>query len=184
MLFIGTETKQLVSVHLSKGKKYDVALFYSKVRRFYETLAKKLLHYLPLTNSFLRSVRILEPHNAVQFSLETSIKLITTLSQQLPTILTSENIDSINTEFRLFKLTQVTTMLSIIYCLYVNIHLYLKPEEDDLKLPTVAFWQRRSTHYPTIWILAKAALCVPHGNAGTERVFSTLNDLLTKKRNR
>ena len=92
---------------INEGQKEQVTEFYTQVRKFYQTLASKLLGYLPLKNAFLRTVRVLAPKNFAQMTLETSLILLSDLCRLFPTILDDYTKDSINREWRLLKLKEV-----------------------------------------------------------------------------
>lgn len=74
--------------------------------------------------------------------------------------------------------------------------LYFYSEEQLIKLKNLGipeFWQEVSTakdfssdilKFSNICTLAKLVLSLPHSNASAERIFSILNDVKTKKRNR
>lgn len=67
-------------------------------------------------------------------------------------------------------------------------------EEEKLQFPkdTIEFWRHISTLknfndeyiFKNIAELAMTILCIPHGNADVERIFSNMTDIKTKKRNK
>jgi len=162
VLFVGDKTKELLQNMVNKGQKEQVTEFYIQVRKFYQTFASKLLGYLPLKNAFLRTVRVLEPKNFADMTLETSLILLSDLCRLFPTILDDCTKDSISREWRTLKLKEIS--------------------KEDLDLSAVQFWKSRKNDFPNLWTLVTAALSIPHGNASTERVFSTLHDMLSNKR--
>ena len=46
------------------------------------------------------------------------------------------------------------------------------------------WWRMNHKKYPKLAILAKNLFCIPATSANCERAFSTLTDVVTKKRNR
>ena len=46
------------------------------------------------------------------------------------------------------------------------------------------WWKNNHKQYPTLAIVAKNLFCIPATSANCERAFSTLTDVVTKKRNR
>jgi len=113
---------------VNKGQKEQVTEFYIQVRKFYQTFASKLLGYLPLKNAFLRTVRVLEPKNFADMTLETSLILLSDLCRLFPTILDDCTKDSISREWRTLKLKEVRVGFlahSIIRYLWIYLHKYV-----------------------------------------------------------
>ena len=54
----------------------------------------------------------------------------------------------------------------------------------DGTLSVSKWWAKHHNRFPKLAIVAKNVLCIPATSANCERAFSTLTDVVTKKRNR
>ena len=167
-LFIGTSTRLL----LSSCNEAEKASFFSRVRRFYETLALKLLSYLPLSNKFLKNLQFLCPGRPTK--VEKFVKQVTSVAIEMSTIIGASQLDTLRNECRMWYLHRGHPLAS-----------------DTTDISVEQYWHDCSTilergiqKFPTLSRLAKSCLTLPHGNSESERAFSDVAEMLTKKRNR
>ena len=60
----------------------------------------------------------------------------------------------------------------------------LRDQVRDGTYDCATWWKNNHIQYPTLAIVAKNLFCIPATSASCERAFSTLTDVVTKKRNR
>lgn len=131
--------------------------FYSKVRSFYKELLRAFLHYLPLSNRFLRSAQMIDPLKLTEIKEEDLLYMHSQLK------LTSDR-DALLLQWR--KL-----------CADSN---ELVSRDIDL----CEFWKavKASEKYVVVIRLVERLFVVPHSNASTERIFSLVKNVLKPER--
>lgn len=138
-------------------KASDRARFFSNVRAFYLTLLRAMRHYLPLKQRLLRALQMLDPKKATHVSEADVIYLSKKIG------FTGDH-DALRLEWRHFI-------------------------KEDHELPegnsVENFWNVlcNEEKFPSLVSVARRGLLVPHGNADTERLFSSLKRILRKERN-
>lgn len=139
------------------------ATFFSRARSFFNALITQIVHYLPLKVRVLRTVRFLDPDQKDNVP----EKDIVYLSKKLNL---DGDVDELKLEWRCF-------------C--------CKDFKLDSNGNIEQFWIDRAhdeeggeRRFPQLSKLAQHALCLPHGNADTERLMSALNRILRRDRNR
>ena len=66
----------------------------------------------------------------------------------------------------------------------LNNRVSLMEQINDGTYDCATWWKNNHIQYPTLAIVAKNLFCIPATSASCERAFSTLTDVVTKKRNR
>lgn len=138
----------------------DRILFFSQVKDFYQTCTQQLLHYLTLNYTILRCVRFLCPENKDYPNLE---KWILTITKRH--IIFDDEISVLRMEIRAYKLSRPCN-------------------NDDKNSEINHYWSSvcANERYPILGKLARFCLILPHGNAEVERLFSSMDVIITKKR--
>jgi len=168
-IFVGTECENFI-------KSFPEAVlssFKTTCLKFYIKAAEEITKRLPITNQFFKEFEFLDQNvcfDRMQRNRVNDLKLITETFQRF--------ID---------KHKVIEEWREIPY-------FYNEDQISNLKLLTIPeMWQQISTEkdfisnnfkFPNICTLAKLVLSLPHSNASAERIFSVVNDIKTKKRNR
>ena len=156
-LLIGEDSRcALRNDHISAIQR---ALFFERVRQFYRTLLRSLIHYLPIGQRLLRTVQFIDPsqkENVLEADLVHVMKQLSVKGDP----------DQLLLEWRQF-VSDVTLF-----------------HHKDASI--TAFWNQVKAcgKYELLVNLAECALILPHGNADTERMFSSLKRILTADRNK
>ena len=139
----------------------SLSLSLAKVRDFYQEMVKRLLGYLPLGNKLLRALRFINPKNICGPDFDIDDVLIT--AKALPNVIPENKIDDLRIDVTKLRLS----------------------EEVDSSLAPEEFWSVHVTpeRYPHLVPLARAACCIPHGNADSERFLKWVANNMTKQRN-
>lgn len=143
----------------------DQQLCLASVKSFFKTGTAKFMEYLPLGSPVLRACQLLDPKNQLN---DNFVRWVITLAKHLPTAVLESEFDSLQVEARLHQQDLA--------------HL---PGVTTIETETVmGFWGKVATagNRPLLLRIVQALLVLPHGNAEVERVFSNLNDVVTKKR--
>ncbi|KAL1438379.1 hypothetical protein MTO96_047997 [Rhipicephalus appendiculatus] len=160
---IGGDTERAISGWSAEEKK----LFRLGARSFYIKCASYLLSTLPLDNIVLRDLGCLQP-NVIQE--ESSVVAFRNLAQQVPQVITPQEISALMDELALISTEKLQYDLG--------------EQIDDA-------WQRifvlkdknGGPRYPLLGKLVKSLLCLSHGNADVERGFSENRRLLQERSN-
>lgn len=144
-----------------------------KCLEFYSVCCREMQNRLPMQDIFFNELLFITPKIALSLERPEECQQISAVISKFQAILDKKN--EIETEWR-------------------NIQFHFSDEEkmELLELPISKFWHRiRETKdfsdksiFINIATLALLVLSLPHSNAGAERVFSIMNDVKTKKRNR
>ncbi len=139
------------------------ATFFNRARSFYSALVTHIVHYLPLKFRVLRAVRFLDPDQKESVPEKDIVYLARKLNLD-------GDVDELKLEWRCF-------------C--------CKDFKLDSNGNVEQFWIDRAHDeecgercFSRLSKLAQHALCLPHGNADTERLMSSLNRILRRDRNR
>ncbi|CAD7085336.1 unnamed protein product [Hermetia illucens] len=143
----------------------EIDTFKNKCRNFYIEAVLQILKRFDLNNSFFRNLSIIAPDNVYACT----YKSIAPLLQQVPRLL-ADNIQEIDSEYR--------TLIN-----------FVKDKEQILDIEE--FWRMvarieigNEQAFPNLVKLVFAILSFPHSSANVERVFSQVNLMKTKIRNR
>ena len=153
---IGESTR--ISLQDDRISSSQRAVFFKRVRTFFQHLLQSLVHYLPIGRRILRIVQFVDPTKIR----EISEKDILYLKKKLSVVADS---DELALEYRRF-------------CVDVDVNL-------DSSKSIMSFWStiKASGKYPLLVAIAERVLIIPHGNADTERLFSSLKRIYTSDRN-
>ncbi|CAD7092699.1 unnamed protein product [Hermetia illucens] len=143
----------------------EIDTFKNKCRNFYIEAILQILKRFDLNNFFFRNLSIIAPDNVYACT----YKSIASLLQQVPRLL-ADNIQEIDSEYR--------TLIN-----------FVKDKEQILDIEE--FWRMvarieigNEQAFPNLVKLVFAILSFPHSSANVERVFSQVNLMKTKIRNR
>lgn len=149
---------------LSKEKREN---FYLKCLDFFVEGCSQILNRFPLRNNILKKMTFLDP----EIVKNGSVGSIADIVSNFPNLISNEEIQTIDTEWRLLR----------------N-HPDIKEFDSDCQL----FWSNvrnlrlgnTTVAFPTLCKFVQNILCLPHSSANVERVFSAVNLLKTNQRNR
>ena len=161
-LIIGDDARAAVR-DLSKVN--QIIFYVDVVRPFYETLLEKLLKHLPFGNKILQHLRFVDP-STIQSKKFTNNVL--SFAKMLPdSVFPAGHVDDLTAEVRSLRLMAST-------------------DTTKTEMTVQDVWKKilpgDESKFPLFRQTLAAALCLPHGNAVTERQFSIMTDILTKKR--
>lgn len=137
------------------------ARFFSKVRQFHSSLLRALHHYLPMKQRLLKSIQMIDPGKKELVTEKDVVYLARKLGF-------CGDLDALKLEWRHFQST------------------HFEVSHTGTSCSVDEFWNgiQKQNKFPSLNSVASRALLIPHGNADTERLFSTMKKLLTKDRNR
>ena len=133
---------------------------------FYIEGASQILQRFNLSDSVFTNLKALDPQSVLM----KTIPSVAPLAAQFPNLLSENDLNEIDGEWRLLK----------------NTELNVEPDINVYK-----FWQKvgdlkkgdDSPMFPLLGNFMKKLLCLPHSSASVERVFSQVNLMKTKVRN-
>lgn len=143
---------------------YDQLAFYLAVRKFYSELTDRLISYMPLHSKLLHGLRFADPSYLLSpdFNFD---KTVLRVAKAMTTVVPADRLDDLRLE---------TTKLRT-SC----------PDELSADMQPETFWSKLPVStYPHLAHLGRAACCIPHGNADSERVIKWIGANLTKQRNK
>lgn len=152
---------------ISKNKS-ELNIFYNTCRNFLITSAKEIKKRYCINDPILSKLHVLHPTNAASSKFRESFPSMFPLIELLPRIVPNENVSLIQ------KIDDQWRSLPG------------KFNELDLTLPVDKFWSELHVcpDFKELSQLALDTLCIPHSNAQCERVFSHVNLMKTKIRNK
>ena len=155
VLIGGKAREALRNDHLTAAQR---ALFFQRVRLFYGQLLRSLIHYLPIGKRLLRACKFLDPKQRENVAEEDLIHVKSQLNFDC-------DADALLLEWRKFRSDA-------------------EIDTEEVDLPK--FWKQIASKdaYHSLSALAKSCIILPHGNADTERLFSSMKRILTTDRNR
>ena len=142
-----------------------VGRFFSSVVEFYVEATIQLKKRLPLSNSTVRALSVLDPKQRKKFA---TLNLLPT---RFPNLVDEEKLDDLDLEWREFRHMDLMDLESLDVDQFWNEIACLKKVDG----------QARFSILPQ---LMKCLLALPHTSADAERVFSQLTLIKTKQRNR
>lgn len=159
---VGSSTFNLIS-SFDKNLKEQ---FLFKCLAFYQKAFQECLNRFPM-NNFFKNLNFIQINNALNIAVNTDIHSVA--EKICPNI-----VDNCKRE-----------------CSKLKIY-FSEEEKSTLPKTPIEFWKHLSTLknfndefiFKNIAELALIILCIPHGNADVERIFSNITDIKTKKRNK
>jgi len=167
---------------LSLLSKEERELFIQHVKTIYHAIAAYLKLNLPLNNSFLRDVQILDSSRR---SDPCGTDAIVRIGRSVPGLLSSDEIDFLRDEWLLYSLETIDESW-IIKRSYRD-----SDGKERLEYQRIDFYWHNvlsilrnngQLKYPTMAKLIKNILIISHGNADVERGFSINQNILTDNR--
>ncbi|CAK1591017.1 unnamed protein product [Parnassius mnemosyne] len=142
--------------------------FNHRCRKFLITSCKEIRKRYDFSDEILPLLKYLSPKEAVSQSVRETFPSLLPLTQQLPRIVRDSDMQRIDDEWRLLP----------------NINKFSELEIDTWKV--YEFWAnvQDTTACKLLANFALDVLCLPHINADCERVFSEVNNMKTKSRNK
>lgn len=163
-IFVGDDTAALL-LHLHENEGESVDRFYVGVKKFYQAVIKKLLEKFDFKSNLFRALRLLDPHECQDLSLD----MFSEIGKLLPI---SFDGAAVRLEFREFvadcNVSSASNSDAIEYWLRVS---GMQSPLGDYK-------------YANLGKLALDLLAIPTSNADSERVFSLVRRIQTEFRSR
>ncbi|CAF1225658.1 unnamed protein product [Rotaria sordida] len=170
------ETTRMCIKDLSPNEK---VVFFEDVRKIYCNITKDLIKSLPISNDFLRHLQCFQPSMRKH---ETSRASIMYLARNLPHLLTSEEVDRVDAEWRVYEMADISdewikksTNSSSNSTEYVPIDKYWYQVFSSVT-------SNGAPQYLVLIKLVKCLLSLSHGNSDVERGFSQNNKLVSNDR--
>ncbi|KAL0830023.1 hypothetical protein ABMA28_003481 [Loxostege sticticalis] len=142
--------------------------FNTRCRKFLITSCNEIRKRYDFSDKILPFLKYLSPEEAVRQSARETFPSLLPLTKQLPRIVSELEMQRIDDEWRLLPNINKFTGLEIgkwkVHEFWANVH-----DETDCK---------------ALANFALDVLCLPHSNADCERVFSEVNNMKTKSRNK
>ena len=166
-MYLGVDVMKELSTPKIKGRPDLVRIFLERCRDFFVTAAMEIRQRFPLDDPVIKSLKILDP----SFS-HTEFPSLVSVAVRFPNLIAASQLQQLDNEWRLLA--------------YSNLPFQIE------ELPIDQFWGRLSTvtdgagapKFAILATLMKGLLSLPHSNADTERVFSAVNLIKTKSRNK
>ncbi|XP_067123238.1 zinc finger protein 862-like [Centruroides vittatus] len=161
----------MCEVQIAKNKfpEKDMKLFLSSIQSFYIVLSAEIKKKFPFDDLILQEITKLEPKIALSGNVRSVVNLVT----HFPNIVPEHEYEELNTEWQL--LPEIRDKLTS--CAVENLETFwyevnkIKDDNGDVM-------------FPILGKLSTSLLSLPHSSACVERVFSQLNLIKTKIRNR
>ncbi|KAG0422385.1 hypothetical protein HPB47_001786 [Ixodes persulcatus] len=172
-LYVGAGCQGILDKITIEGGSSEVRDFKVRCMSFYETAVLEVQKRLPISGPFFHKVWFVQPSTALSYEARKRLPSLPVLQDRYKHLLPS--VGDVEQEWR---------MLPSFFTESEKIELQTKSPD--------AFWGQVSKPktfddklvLPNIATLAKLVLTLPHSNAETERIFSMLSDMKTRKRNR
>ena len=169
-LFIGWNTRQTILSEDLEGESC-LKTFFTNVRAFYIESCNQIIRRFPVNDPVLEGLTALSPSKRQN----SSVNSILSLAARFPQIVDPSKLDDLASEYLDYQ------------HLPLSEHLL-----DETQTPVDVFWHNMAKRtcgngevlYPVLSKLMKTLLCLPHGNADCERIFSHVQLIKTKTRNR
>lgn len=164
-VFLGTECEDYINNFNSEV----VTEIKNKCLEFFIQAAIEIKKRLPINNLFFKQLKFIDPKIALTDGTDINFKVL---------------IETFNKPFDINELTMEWRRLKVL----IN----QEQKKELISLDVEEFWHQISKledysevlMYKNLADLAKLCLCLPHSNAESERIFSIVTDVKTKKRNR
>lgn len=145
----------------------QVNLFKLKCLDFYVEACKQIISRFPLNNNPLKGLDIIESTNVKNGKIASIIPVI----RLFPNIIQNKDFQEIDTEWRVLRnCEQVKIFPDDIEQFWENVNLLKRGDDTQM--------------FPLLSIFVFTILSLPHSSANVERIFSHINLLKTKQRNR
>ena len=178
-LGIGNDTWVYIS---GKEEEWDVKPFYDAVRNFYLATLKKMLKKFPFSDTILKDLGIINPHQVHSYTFNT-VKSLAERFKQLG-LADSNSLDALREEFMDFTLSRSDLPDP-------SLETYNYKSATGQKKPRAGmYWNDISkirtldgqTRFPFFSRLMAGLLSIPASNADSERGFSMLRKIHTDQR--
>ncbi|CAF0854255.1 unnamed protein product [Adineta steineri] len=177
-LQIGEEARRL----LTEVSAADRATFFDDVKMMYHAIADNLKKHLPLKNTFLKDLHVLDPAPRTQ---PDSIDKMIRVGRAMSKLLTDIEIDRIRNEYMMYAAENIDE------CWYIK-NKYQDPDgNNQIEYYRVDYYWNKVLSltanvglpkYPTLAKIIKNVLIISHGNSDVERGFSINEHLVTEYR--
>lgn len=176
--FVGEETRKSL-LSLSREEK---EAFFRDVRNIYHAVASYFKLNLPLNNSFLRDLQILDPMNRNDSK---GNDIIVRVGRHIPGLLSTTEIDLLVDEWLMYSIETIddSWMIKRKQCDSEG-QTHIEYQDVDYYWNKIFSIVRSNGYvkYPVLAKLIKNILIVSHGNADVERGFSTNGNLIPDDR--
>ncbi|XP_046975618.1 uncharacterized protein LOC124541725 [Vanessa cardui] len=167
-MYLGVRVLNDLKKIVTAGNQSEINNFFTNCRNFLVTSAREIKKRYSMSDPVLSKLHILNPENAMSSKFRESVPSIFPLVDLLPRIVPKGNItliQRIDDQWR---------------------RILDKYNDVDLTLPTDKFWGELNVgqDYKELSQFVLDTLCIPHSNAQCERVFSHVNLMNTKVRNK
>ena len=158
-------------------KESDRKLFHLAVRRFYVTATSKLKGYLPLDKKLLADFQCINPEAQKKIESVGAVKRLATTLNRCDNVI---DVSKVEMEWRIYAVEDISEAKK------------KSTSAESGQLDITQFWNEvgnitmpsGDSKFVQLIRLAKLCLSFAHGNAETERSFSSSAQILTKQRNR
>ena len=162
----------LVKTDIVRIMKREVLGFLEHVRLFFVKAASQIKARFPINDPIIKSLRLLNPE-CIQ---ETKVADVIQLASKFPNILSENDLLKLDDEWRELQFTDTVDI----------------PKYSGHRDNVATFWGNLgkiedacgSLKFPIIGKLTKSLLSIPHSNADVERIFSHVNLIKVKQRNK
>ncbi|CAM4913675.1 unnamed protein product [Rotaria socialis] len=177
-LQIGEEARRLL-VDVSAS---DRATFFHDVKSIYHAIADNLKKYLPLKNTFLKDLHVLDPASRTkQDSADTMIRV----GRAIPKLLSNAEIDRIRYEFMMYAAETIDQSW------YIKNKYHDSDDNNHTEYQQIDYYWNKTLSlttsfglpkYPTLSKVVKNIFIISHGNSDVERGFSINEHIVTENR--
>lgn len=150
-----------------RNRHADIQYFLKCVQEFYIESALQIKRRFPLGDPVMKMLQVLDPNTSM-----TSFPSLAPLVSRFSFIIPESDIEILDGEWRRLSMVELPFDKTD-----------MGPEEYWSKLDNVTDGLGNS-QFPTICDFMKILLCIPCSNVDVERIFSDLNNIKTKLRNK
>ncbi|XP_042149246.1 uncharacterized protein LOC121837621 [Ixodes scapularis] len=170
-VYLGESCQELLQS--MEGGSSDIKHLRLRCLEFYQTAVFEVKKRLPVSGPFYHEVQFVQPSTALSYEDRKQLPVLPVLQRRYTHLL--PRADALQGEWRMLP------------------SFFTESEKALLReKPAASFWGEMSKlknfegkpEFENIACLAKLVLTLPHSNAETERIFSLLTDVKTRKRNR
>ena len=162
----------LVKTDIVRIMKREVLGFFEHVRLFFVEAASQIKARFPINDPIIKSLRLVNPE-CIQ---ETKVADVIQIASKFPNILSENDLLKLDDEWRELQFTDTVDI----------------PEYSGHRDNVATFWGNLgkiedacgSLKFPIIGKLTKSLLSIPHSNADVEWIFSHVNLIKVKQRNK
>lgn len=139
---------------------------------FYVEAASQIYKRFPLRKyKIVQKLKFLNPKEVFNGT----INSITSIAYEFPNIIQDSSLNNLDSEFRLLQCE--SDLKNMALSKDINVNLFWKTVSEKKRGDGTFI-------FPTLSKFVKSLFCLPHSSANVERIFSTINLLKTKQRNR